>query len=707
MKKNPANEELLRTLENTLENVGDEVKRSVLFRIKTSKIKVSGKYQDERVGFIETPKNYLENKLERETNLAYGYKKIMDAEHRRDDALERKYRCGMLKIYFLNKEINSGPQIDSTKEWEFDQKYAAVLKLRVIGAEIDPMYTGVAFDFLVDLDVRRSQVLKKGDEIVLELMKNREVEVVARDRNDVIVGMQFVPLQALLELDSECTYMLDFQGACFVLFKIGMEARKDLTRNNAEIFARFEKGHELLLYDSFFSSYCGVCSHLITVLNQGYRCQKCRFTLHKKCTNYLFFGCQGTSPQVETSNFTKRYDIAHVLRRATGSGIRWCSHCGERIASGRVTQSCENCGLSFHDACALYLFPSCGLNFELRVCLCEFEPLKIPISKKRAEVSISDFSLIRVLGRGSFGKVILVEHRKDKQTVALKIIKKECAVNANNMTYLEVEKSILELVSEKESPFLMQARYCFQDRFNIYFGTEYLSGGDLLYQTTINEFSDAQKRLWLCEIVLGIGFLHANKIIHRDIKLDNVMITPDGHAKIIDFGLCKIGKKLDMVTYTVCGTLTALAPEIIKQNGYNKDVDWWAFGVLMFEFYEMELPFCGVNSREIMNSVLVDDPVFKSNKTPECARDLVLKLLEKNPKKRLGSGEKDVEDVKKHEYFKDISWELVEGGKVKSDFQPGGSKSNFDKELAEEPIAVTPSGSVSSYERFFVNFPYG
>lgn len=296
------------------------------------------------------------------------------------------------------------------------------------------------------------------------------------------------------------------------------------------------------------------------------------------------------------------------------------------------------------------------------------------------------------------------KHKETQRIIALKILKKEMVINSNNIAYLDLERKILKMVTEFNHPFLMKMLYCFQDSQNVYFGTEFLAGGDLFHAVYKSKLSEDRIKMYACEILLGLEFLHKKEIIYRDMKLDNVLIDGEGHIKIADFGLCKEHIGFTTITYTLCGTPDTIAPEVIKECGYTKDADWWSYGIVLYELYETEPPFNGATNEELTDSILNDPVSFITEFNPK-AQDLIKKLLEKEPQNRIGYGERDGEAIKEHEYFSDVNWDDISEKRIKPSFVPENKlEENFDEEFTNEAIIITPSSSLHQYDRFFTNF---
>jgi serine/threonine protein kinase len=189
---------------------------------------------------------------------------------------------------------------------------------------------------------------------------------------------------------------------------------------------------------------------------------------------------------------------------------------------------------------------------------------------------------------------------------------------------------------------------------------EYVPGGELFGRLRDESpFTESRTRLYAAELALAVGHLHANGILYRDLKPENILIDAQGHLKITDFGLVKVGKTSDDPTgSTFCGSLEYVAPEMLRQNSYTRAVDWWSYGVIVFEMITGHSPFYDDNVVLMYRRILTEPIPFVVEPSPE-AKDFVLKLLDRNPATRLGAAEKDVEDIKQHPYFRGLSWEKV------------------------------------------------
>uniref|UniRef100_A0A3Q2Z6H7 protein kinase C n=1 Tax=Hippocampus comes TaxID=109280 RepID=A0A3Q2Z6H7_HIPCM len=339
--------------------------------------------------------------------------------------------------------------------------------------------------------------------------------------------------------------------------------------------------------------------------------------------------------------------------------------------------------------------------------------LSLFLRASRGPVCLQDFKLIAVLGRGHFGKVLLSEYKPAGDLYAIKALKKGDIVTRDEVESLMCEKRIFETVNGSRHPFLVNLFACFQTPEHVCFVMEYTAGGDLMMHIHTDVFSEPRAVFYSACVVLGLQFLHDQKIVYRDLKLDNLLLDVDGYVKIADFGLCKEGMGYGDRTSTFCGTPEFLAPEVLTDTSYTRAVDWWGLGVLVYEMLVGESPFPGDDEEEVFDSIVNDEvryPRFLSNE----AIGIMRRLLRRNPERRLGSGEKDAEDVKKQPFFRDTDWEALLLRKVSPPFVPSikakEDVSNFDVEFTAEAPTLTPPRERRSLSRkeqdYFKDFDY-
>ncbi|XP_007468566.1 PREDICTED: serine/threonine-protein kinase N2 isoform X3 [Lipotes vexillifer] len=309
------------------------------------------------------------------------------------------------------------------------------------------------------------------------------------------------------------------------------------------------------------------------------------------------------------------------------------------------------------------------------------------------QFNLQDFRCCAVLGRGHFGKVLLAEYKHTNEMFAIKALKKGDIVARDEVDSLMCEKRIFETVNSVRHPFLVNLFACFQTKEHVCFVMEYAAGGDLMMHIHTDVFSEPRAVFYAACVVLGLQYLHEHKIVYRDLKLDNLLLDTEGFVKIADFGLCKEGMGFGDRTSTFCGTPEFLAPEVLTETSYTRAVDWWGLGVLIYEMLVGESPFPGDDEEEVFDSIVNDEVRYPRFLSTE-AISIMRRLLRRNPERRLGAGEKDAEDVKKHPFFRLIDWSALMDKKVKPPFVPTirgrEDVSNFDDEFTSEAPILTP-----------------
>uniref|UniRef100_A0A673WTL0 protein kinase C n=1 Tax=Salmo trutta TaxID=8032 RepID=A0A673WTL0_SALTR len=318
-----------------------------------------------------------------------------------------------------------------------------------------------------------------------------------------------------------------------------------------------------------------------------------------------------------------------------------------------------------------------------------------PSAKRKVSggMQMEDFNCISVLGRGHFGKVLLAEFKRSGKLYAIKALKKGDVVTRDEVDSLMCEKRIFETINSSHHPFLVNLHGCFQTADHVCFVMEYSPGGDLMTHIHTSIFTERQAQFYASCVLLGLEFLHQNKIVYRDLKLDNLLMDADGYVRIADFGLCKEGMGHGDRTSTFCGTPEFLAPEVLTDSNYTRCVDWWGLGVLIYEMLVGESPFPGDDEEEVFDSIVNDEVRYPRFLSPESV-SITQKLLQKNPERRLGSGEPDANEVKKHRFFQGVDWAALLHKKVVPPFIPRikmpGDVSNFDEEFTKLKPVLTP-----------------
>ena len=282
------------------------------------------------------------------------------------------------------------------------------------------------------------------------------------------------------------------------------------------------------------------------------------------------------------------------------------------------------------------------------------------------KISLKDFEILTLIGKGSFAKVYLVRNKYNQKLYSMKKLNKPF-IKSNQQEQHIINERIL--LSQMDYPFLVKLYCAFQDSEYLYFIMEFAQGGELFFHLhRETRFEDEKTRFYIAELILVLNFLHKNKIIYRDIKPENILLDKEGHIKLTDFGLSRICSGKNEKVYTVCGTPFYIAPEIIDKKGYNNSVDWWALGCLMYEMLYGKPLFNFTNPNIDANEFKKPIPFY--NCFSEDAKDLISQLVQLDPTKRIGAGPNGFENLKKHKYFEEINWDDLENKKIEPPFIP-------------------------------------
>ncbi|KAL0485158.1 glucocorticoid-regulated kinase [Acrasis kona] len=294
-------------------------------------------------------------------------------------------------------------------------------------------------------------------------------------------------------------------------------------------------------------------------------------------------------------------------------------------------------------------------------------PSDMLYSSDRNKVTLDDFELLKLIGRGNFAKVMQVRKKDSGLVYAIKILNKRKLEQADQLEHIRTERAILQYV---EHPFLIKLVYAFQTMEKLYMVMEFVNGGELFFHLKQERrFSESRVKFYAAELFLGIEHLHNQNIVFRDLKPENVLMDRNGHIMLTDFGLAKYLLKQDR-THTFCGTPEYLAPEVLLQRGHGKPVDWWSYGILIYEMLVGIPPFYSDNVQDMYNKILHSDLLLSDQLMTQEVQDLLIRLLERDPRKRLGSGPKGTSEIKNHPFFRGIDWQDVYDKKVVPSFRP-------------------------------------
>jgi len=325
-------------------------------------------------------------------------------------------------------------------------------------------------------------------------------------------------------------------------------------------------------------------------------------------------------------------------------------------------------------------------------------------------ISEKDFTLLKVVGKGSFGKVMMVKKNDDQKIYAMKVLKKKALVKRKQVVHTKTERRILCNINH---PFIVSLRYSFQTPAKLYLVLDFFNGGELFFHLKREgRFSEKRAKFYGTEIMLALEHLHTHNIVYRDLKPENLLLDHDGHIKVTDFGLSKDSLEGNRLTHTFCGTPEYLAPEVLAQQGHGKAVDWWSFGTLLYEMMTGLPPFYNMNLN-IMYEKILHAPVPLPKFLSKEARSLFLNLLERDPSCRLGSGENDAEEIKQHPFFRKVDFEAMFRKEIKPPFKPK-VRSEMDTKYVDnewllEKVKDTPvqeTASMMAAQNQFPGFTY-
>jgi serine/threonine protein kinase len=311
------------------------------------------------------------------------------------------------------------------------------------------------------------------------------------------------------------------------------------------------------------------------------------------------------------------------------------------------------------------------------------------------KIGVDDFELLKVVGKGAFGKVFQVRKKDNNKIYAMKVLSKKNIVERGEIEHIKTEKAILQKLVH---PFLVNLYYSFQDGDKLYFVMDFINGGEMFtHLSKSKKFSEDRVRFYAAEILLGLEYLHSNGVVYRDLKPENILLTADGHICLTDFGISKQGLECDDDrTATFCGTPEYLAPEVLDGKQYGKAVDWWSFGTLIFEMMTGLPPFYSTDTQQMYKKILQAPLVIPEGTNPHLSQ-LLVQLLERDPAKRLI----DPKKMKANGFFSGINWQkLLEKDITPPYIPPVKSKEEtgqFDPVFTSEAAKLDDDGGVADH----------
>jgi protein kinase A len=319
-------------------------------------------------------------------------------------------------------------------------------------------------------------------------------------------------------------------------------------------------------------------------------------------------------------------------------------------------------------------------------------------AKTDGSVKLEDFDRIKTLGTGSFGRVMVIQHKGSKDFFAMKILDKAKIVKLKQVEHTVNEKRVLYAT---QFTFIVNMKFHFKDNSNLYMVMEFVNGGEMFtHLRKMGRFSEEHSRFYASQVCLAFEYLHYMDVIYRDLKPENLLIDADGYCKVTDLGFAK---RIKGRTWTLCGTPEYLAPEIILSKGYNKSVDWWAFGVLIYEMAAGYPPFFADQPIQIYEKIVQNKLRYPSHFSTDL-KDLLKNLITGDLTKRYGNLKNGINDIRGHKWFQGVDWIATFQRKVPVPFVPKtknpGDYSNFD-DYEEEPLKIA---SNDKFTKEFADF---
>mmetsp|Transcript_22538 Transcript_22538/g.29493 ORF Transcript_22538/g.29493 Transcript_22538/m.29493 type:complete len:559 (+) Transcript_22538:73-1749(+) len=319
-------------------------------------------------------------------------------------------------------------------------------------------------------------------------------------------------------------------------------------------------------------------------------------------------------------------------------------------------------------------------------------PTRIEEMCEEQRVNMSDFELIRVIGKGSFGKVTLVKKKGTDEHYAMKVLTKSHVKQRRQVEHTRTERRVMGQIRH---PFVVALHYAFQTRDKLYFVLDYCPGGELFFHLTrMKRLPEHMARFYSAEIALALEHLHSNNVIYRDLKPENILLDELGHVKLADFGLAKENVEDEAKGATsLCGTPEYLSPEILERKGHGTAVDWWALGMVTYEMLTGLPPWYTTDRKELfqrLRGAQLSFPFYISRQTAH----LISGLLARNPVERFGAAE-----IKSHPFFSSIDWDALYRREINPPFNPCRDHDILDTKNFEKQFTQLPLGNEESSKK--------
>ncbi|CAD8172037.1 unnamed protein product [Paramecium octaurelia] len=282
-----------------------------------------------------------------------------------------------------------------------------------------------------------------------------------------------------------------------------------------------------------------------------------------------------------------------------------------------------------------------------------------------------------VVGIGGFGKVWKVEHKKTAQVYAMKEMSKALIITKKSVNSVMNERVLL---SQLKHPFLVNMNFAYQDRETLYLIMDYMSGGDLRYHIgRMRRFNEEQTRFFVACIFLSLEYVHECNIIHRDLKPENLVLDSKGYVHLTDFGIARVMKTEN--SSDTSGTPGYMAPEVMCRQNHTYAADYYALGVIAYEFMLGRRPYVGRSRQEIRDQILAKQVQIKKSEIPNNwsmeGADFINRLLQRKPQQRLGFNES--QEIRQHPWFLNFPWQKLKNFELVPPFQPNRTEDNFDQ----------------------------